>query len=484
MHPVFLRTVKLDGSFAGWRNAARRLAAMGVTPEEVCWQDPRGGAHLFAPAMEEEWGADVAALWVPAAFVTMAETAACHRDPRRWDRLYRLLFRLIHGEPHLLSVTVDDDVYALAMMEKAVRQDVHKTKAFVRFREVVDPGGGRRFVAFHRPDHYVLPLVAPFFVDRFHAMRWSILTPDASLSWDGHTLCAGPGAGPAQVPQGDDMETFWKTYYGAIFNPARVRLQAMSREMPKKHWATLPEAEIIDELVRRSPARVNGMLAATKTPAVSAADFLPARPGRGDAPIPLPQLQAAAVGCRGCDLCERATQTVFGVGPANARIMLIGEQPGDQEDLAGRPFVGPAGQVLSEALNAAGLRRESLYLTNAVKHFKWTPDPRGKRRIHGKPGWREVTACRAWVLEEIRTVRPQLIVTLGVTAAQALLGPDFRLAPHRGILRTDTPFAPALLPTLHPAALLRIPDETLRARQTADFQADLVRAAAAVAGRP
>lgn len=487
MRPDFLRSVQLDGTFAGWREVARRLAAMDVLPRDVQWQDPRGGPGLFAGAAPAEaaeatggtdLGRHAAKLRVPAAFVELAETVTRHRDPGRWGRLYRVLYRLTHGEPRLLSVTVDDDVYALRMMERAVRRDAHKMKAFVRFREVVEADGGRRFVAFHRPEHYVLPLVAPFFVDRFHAMRWSILTPEGSIAWDGRQLVEGPGVGPSAAPKGDDMEAFWKTYYGAIFNPARVRVQAMTREMAKKHWMTLPEAEIIDELVRKSPGRVNRMLAEGAGAAVSAADYLPVGSGRVEGRFALPQLREAAAGCRGCDLCERATQTVFGEGPAEARVMLIGEQPGDQEDLAGRPFVGPAGQVLDEALAAAGLRRETLYLTNAVKHFKWTADPRGKRRLHSKPGWREVTACRAWLLEEIRTVRPELIVTLGVTAAQALLGPDFRLGPHRGVVRRDTGFAAKLLPTLHPAALLRIPEGAMRAAQVADFRADLALAAA------
>jgi DNA polymerase len=367
------------------------------------------------------------------------------------------------------------------MMEKAARRDAHKMKAFVRFRQLTAPDGTVSFVAFHRPDHFVLPLVTPFFIDRFHTMRWSLLTPDASISWDGHTLTESPGAGPAAAPQDDDMEAFWKTYYAAIFNPARIRLHAMTKEMPKKHWSTLPEAEIISDLVQKSPTRVNAMLAANTAPAISAADFLPARPGGGDqhpdAPFSLPQLRTAAAACQGCDLCHSATHTVFGEGPATARIMLIGEQPGDHEDLAARPFIGPAGQVLDEALAIAGLPRDQLYLTNAVKHFKWTPDPKGKRRLHAKPGYREVSACRPWLLEEIKTLQPRIIITLGATAAQSLLGPTFRLTPNRGIPITTTGFAPILLPTLHPAALLRIPDPTLRAQQTHHFHTDLTLAA-------
>lgn len=196
-----------------------------------------------------------------------------------------------------------------------------------------------------------------------------------------------------------------------------------------------------------------------------------AQRGRQD----LAGLSQAVKGCRACPLWERATQAVFGAGPGDARLMLVGEQPGDQEDHRGLPFVGPAGRVLDEALLAAGLDRQSVYLTNAVKHFKWKP--RGKRRLHEKPNREEVTACRPWLDHELALVQPEVLVLLGATAAQALLGSSFRLTQHRGRILHDTGFAPGVLATIHPSAILRLPEESDRKAARRDLANDLALAA-------
>jgi uracil-DNA glycosylase len=191
-------------------------------------------------------------------------------------------------------------------------------------------------------------------------------------------------------------------------------------------------------------------------------------------PIPsnptLPKLQAAARNCRACDLWRNATQTVFGAGPSRAKIMLIGEQPGNDEDLDGRPFVGPAGKLLDRALIEAGIDRTEVYVTNAVKHFKW--EPRGKRRIHKKPNSAEIAACQPWLEAEIAVVRPQAIICMGATAAQSLLGRDFRVTQHRGEF-LEAPLAPSVTATVHPSAILRAPDEETRRIEFAKFVADL-----------
>ncbi|QKV80904.1 UdgX family uracil-DNA binding protein [Amycolatopsis sp. Hca4] len=192
----------------------------------------------------------------------------------------------------------------------------------------------------------------------------------------------------------------------------------------------------------------------------------------------LDRLRSAASGCQGCHLFQDATQTVFGEGPAGARVLVVGEQPGDKEDLAGEPFVGPAGKLLDRAFEEAGFDRGSLYVTNAVKHFKFKRDERGKRRIHQKPDRTEVVACRPWLLAELRAVRPELVLLLGATAAQSLLGPKFRLTAHRGE-PVEPPedlagLVPSAVATVHPSAVLRAPD---REDAYAGFVADL-RAAA------
>lgn len=205
----------------------------------------------------------------------------------------------------------------------------------------------------------------------------------------------------------------------------------------------------------------------------TAAPFIPPHPT-------LSTLREAAAGCKACNLWKTGTQTIFGEGPANARIMLVGEQPGDREDRAGRPFVGPAGGLLDAALEEAGISRDQAYVTNAVKHFKW--EPRGKRRIHKKPNAAEITACRPWMLAEINLIQPKVIVCLGATAAQPLLGKAFRVSKQRGEL-LPSPFGGQILTTVHPSSLLRIEDEAERQEARRHFVEDLKVAAKAILRR-
>jgi uracil-DNA glycosylase len=184
----------------------------------------------------------------------------------------------------------------------------------------------------------------------------------------------------------------------------------------------------------------------------------------------LTSLQKEAAGCRACPLWKNATQTVFGEGPAKADLFFVGEQPGDAEDTEGRPFVGPAGRVFDEALAAAGINRRKVYVTNAVKHFKW--EARGKRRIHQKPNAAETAACRPWLDAELEVVSPHVLVALGATAAQALLGRSFRVTRQRGV-PVESDLAPSVLATVHPSSILRAPDEGARREQYAAFVADL-----------
>jgi uracil-DNA glycosylase len=202
---------------------------------------------------------------------------------------------------------------------------------------------------------------------------------------------------------------------------------------------------------------------ASNVPGDSAAAFVPDERS-------LPALRQASKECRGCDLYERGTQTVFGEGADIAQLMLVGEQPGDYEDREGRPFVGPAGQLLDRALEAAGIDRRKVYVTNAVKHFKW--EPRGKRRIHQKPNAREVSACRPWLQAEISAIGPKVIVCLGATAAQSLLGSQFRVTKQRGQF-VSSPLAPNVLATVHPSSILRAPDDESRDVEMELFIRDL-----------
>ncbi|CAN5373767.1 hypothetical protein BH09PLA1_BH09PLA1_33470 [soil metagenome] len=243
--------------------------------------------------------------------------------------------------------------------------------------------------------------------------------------------------------------------------------------MPKKHWATLPETQLIPDLLRDAPRRVEEMVKRnSKIAAVdectntgSAADFLPTK-------FTLPQLREAAAACRGCDLYCNATQVVFGEGSAHAKVMFVGEQPGDQEDLQGKPFVGPSGRLLDGVLDEVGIdRRRDVYVTNAVKHFKF--EQRGKRRIHSTPNARQMAACRPWLEAEVRVLKPGIIVCLGATAAKSLLGAGFRVTKQRGEMITETKWAPFVTATYHPSAILRQPDDESRSRVLAEFRDDL-----------
>ena len=360
-------------------------------------------------------------------------------------------------------------------MTKAVRRDIHKTHAFVRFRKIEDDGG-ERYVAWHRPEQLSLPLSVPFFRDRFRVMRWSILTPDESAHWEGaevkgegHEVRFTEGVPRRAAPDTDALEDLWITYYRHIFNPARIKLRAMKAELPMRHWPTLPETAAIPSMLAEADQRVQQMAAATRTPKTSAADYLPPEPKSLD------QLREAAAGCRGCPLWEPATQTVFGRGPATARVMFVGEQPGDNEDRLGEPFVGPAGQLMDELLDEAGVDRSLIYVTNTVKHFKH--EMKGTFRLHKKPGAREINACKPWLEAEIGQVKPDMIVALGATAAQALMGRDFRVTQSRGEVVDSGRGASKFMATIHPSAILRIPDDEPRAKAKADFVHDMRRVA-------
>jgi DNA polymerase len=460
--------VTIQPDFGSWRDTARQMLLSNIAPEQLVWSDTSAPAAFLPTMFNAAVNSNIQTGQlprVPPAFLASARTVSLHRDAGRWSLLYRLLWRLTHGEPHLLKISIDPDVDQLMKMEKHVSRDIHKMHAFVRFRLVNDEQG-EHYIAWHRPDHLIVPVVGPWFARRFPVMRWTILTPDGSVAWDLKQLEFLPGVDATAAPRADELESLWKTYYAAIFNPARIKTRAMKKEMPVRHWATLPEAELIDDLLRQASPRVESFMPKDNTkPAVaSAAEFVPAS-------IELPVLRAAATKCKGCDLYCNATQVVFGKGPQTAGVMFVGEQPGDKEDMAGEPFIGPAGQMLDRGLEEAGIDRSVVYVTNAVKHFKF--EQRGTRRIHAKPSAREMGACRPWLEAEIASVRPKLIVCLGATAAQSLMGPAFRITRDRGRIFTDTEWAPALVATNHPSAILRVPDEQGRKDAYEHFVSDL-----------
>jgi len=400
---------------------------------------------------------------VPPAFITLCETVVLHFDPARFALLYRLLWRLVH-EPGLRHDPLDADRVQAQHMAQSVRRDMHKMKAFVRFRPI-ERGEGEAplHVAWFEPDHHIVEAVAPFFARRFAQMQWAILTPERSVRWDGEQLEFGPGAERSDAPPADAGEALWLTYYRHIFNPARLKLDMMRKEMPRKYWHNLPEAQLISPLAGEAMARSGRMVEAAPTvptrrivPLVhaqstelrmTAHDPLP-----DDPKAALDALKKATDRCRECPIGEHATQSVFGEGPVRAALMVVGEQPGDQEDLRGRPFVGPAGRLFDQAVAELGWSREQIYVSNAVKHFKF--ELRGKRRIHKTPTQREAAACLHWLESEIAQVRPRALLALGATAARALMHRTVAVTRERGQW-LEGPLGIPVLVTLHPSALLR-----------------------------
>jgi len=427
-------------TFEDWRSNARALLASGTIPDEVYWNDgatPQEG--LFAAGSSAAQGPE--AHKVPRALLSLAREVACNRGPGRWSLLYRLLWRVTHENHDLLKVGVDDDVRRAERWADEVRCEIHRMHAFVRFRKVmVDEQ--EHYVAWFQPDHHILREAVPFFADRFRSMKWSILTPEESAHWDGNELSFTAGVPRSRAPQEDELESLWRTYYGATFNPARVNLQLMRQHAPQRYWPQMPEMDTLAQELAAAPERVGRMITQQAKGAVA---YLPETRD-------LPVMADAVKLCRGCDLYLHATQAVFGEGPAAARVVLIGEQPGDQEDHAGKPFVGPAGEVLNRAIAEAGLDRHEIYVTNAVKHFAF--EERGKRRIHRTPRLSEVTACRAWVEAELDAIRPEIVVCLGATAAKALLGTQFRITTQRGQF-LPTRWSRRTIATYHPSAVLR-----------------------------
>jgi len=447
-----------------WRAALGAVLRAELPPSAVCWSED--GRDLFAAPPVESAPPLRVDVRLPKLFVERAASALCNAHPSRLPLLHRIAWRMVHGERHLLDDPADPDSVQLATLESEVRRDSHKMKAFVRFAERAP--GTDDFVAWFEPSHRIVDRVAPFFKARFAGMRWALFTPYRSATWDGAQLSFGPGATRAELPPTDDADgdALWRTYYTHIFNPARLNPAAMQREMPKKYWANLPEAQLIPTLVAQAPARAKAMQDAAPTmphrsaaargrqaglarPAAHAtAPTGPASPASAS----LEQLREAAAGCRNCELWQAATHTVFGEGPASAALMLIGEAPGDREDLSGRPFVGPAGRLLDAALKEAGLDRESLYVTSAVKHFHY--ERSGKVRLHRKPKPGHIAACRPWLAGELEAVAPRVVVCLGGTAAQALLGRPVSTLTARGQVQT-LPNGARVVPTVHPAWVLR-----------------------------
>jgi len=473
----------LVDTFAAWRAAARELLAYDIAPDRITWSFTQAGGDLFAsaaavaamppPPLPER--APHAAPHIPRSFMDMLQSAACCRVPDRWAFLYRVIWRWQQGQ-HDVQSPADEDGARLNSMVKAVRREEHDMHAYVRFRERAPDAGAPRFVAWYEPRHDVLPQVAAHFVKRMGKVSWMIATPEACVLWDGHVLHE---TGPL-VKRPEDLddtgEALWLTYYRSIFNPARLNTEVMRQHITSDRWKNLPEGKIVPHMISEAArgARKVGQYDAVGQRKGTTIPIAPA------AAQPERQQPSKLDECRRCELWESATQAVPGTGPKKARIMFVGEQPGDQEDLAGLPFVGPAGKLLDSVCERAGVDRATIYVTNAVKHFKW--EPRGKRRLHKTPAQREVEACRYWLDKELAQVQPDVIVALGATALKSVL----RTA---NVTLKDSLGKPIrhegrwVVTTYHPSYVLRVPGEEAK-REAFGIMVDGLKLAQELLDRP
>jgi DNA polymerase len=467
---------KVVRTFEEWRAAVRELIAQRVQPEYVEWAAREDDGDLFSggraePGASAATGAGGAAAGSPAAsgpgpgsvlrlpreLMEMLASAACFSAVDRWAFLYKVVWRWQLGERDVMSAA-DPDGARLYAMVKAVHREEHDMHAYVRFRERKEEDGAPRFVAWFEPTHEVLPQVALHFARRMGHTTWMIATPTAAVLWDGAHLHDAPAAMRSAADVEDAGEALWLTYYRSIFNPARLNADLLRSHIPSRFWKNLPEGAIVPTMIS---AAANGERRTGQTSTVSlrsGATTIDITPERAQ---PQRQQPDTLDQCRRCELWRNATQAVPGVGPTQARIMLVGEQPGDQEDLQGLPFVGPAGAVLDRALAEAGVARDAVYLTNAVKHFKW--EPRGKRRLHKTPAQREVSACHAWLEEELARVQPEVVVALGATALKSVIKDGS--ATMGAVI--DAPFQHEgrwVVVVYHPSFVLRARDEESRAQ--------------------
>ncbi len=412
-----------ETDWAGWRAATRALVLAGVEPGDVGWVV--GGPA--EPLPEATGGFNV-----PRALVALAGVAIQAREPERFGLLYSLVWRAHGGEP-VLDLPDDPDLNLARRLALSVRADAHRMRTHLRFMPA-----GEGLLGWYAPAHYVLEANAQLIVRRFPSRPLMIVTPDASAHWDGTSLRFGGGL--ARADDDETLRAWWEMHADVILADAR-------------EGTAVPEAEDLDESPRP-----------------------PDRPALGPVVFPVmadPGLVAArreAAGCERCDLCDAATQTVFGEGPADALVLFVGEQPGDQEDVIGRPFVGPAGQLLDQALEEAGIDRRAIYITNAVKHFKFTL--RGKRRIHVAPSPEEIAACGIWLDTERVRIRPKVLVLMGGSAARGVLGRPVAVTRERG-QAMYLPDGQLVFVTVHPSYLLRVPEGAAQEREYQAFVRDL-----------
>ncbi|RAS38948.1 UdgX family uracil-DNA binding protein [Paraburkholderia bryophila] len=475
-----MHAVLIDDHFAAWRAASLEALNRGLAPETIEWrvktapeslpESPQTLALFECHEPREVAPSPTRGVQVSKELAALLQDAALFRDPQRWAFLYKVLWRWQHGDRTVAS-PADADGARLHRMAKSVRRAKHDMIAYVRFRRQTAAAPTPEYIAWYEPAHDVLRWAAEHFSQRMGRSTWMIATPHGAAFWDGDQLHLEQRRALPDEHRGnpeDDAEALWLAYYRSTFNPARLNQAALEQHMPVRFWKGLPEAHLIPTLISAAKSGAQRVAQAGSVGALDGKSI----PVEAEFAQPAREPPSSLDRCRRCELWRHATQAVGGSGPGDARIMLIGEQPGDQEDLAGQPFVGPAGQLLDSAIARAGLLRAQLYLTNAVKHFKW--EPRGKRRLHKTPGQQEIAACGYWLERELLAVRPAVIVALGATALNALLQRKVSLKDYTG-----APFEAAggwAIATWHPSFALRQQSDASRDKVLDEIGNALMRA--------
>ncbi|MFM0339358.1 UdgX family uracil-DNA binding protein [Paraburkholderia fungorum] len=483
-----MKPIPIEPFFAAWRHAARALLRQGVEPSQIEWvefageavagHDGLGTAHdarlsaapsatsRFSASAPDSESASAAASTVgtgvaaaiPRELLARLKAAACFRAPDRWALLYRVLWRWTHGERHVLDLA-DPDGALLNQRIQAIEHETGDLLILTLFRRRDPSMGLPEFVGWYEPHHDVLERAAARFAARMGDSTWMLATPHGAAFWNGTLLRIGrpmteacgeasyvsaASAMTGEAITSEPTEALWLAYYASALN-------AEPCPVPLRYWKMPPAGPPLPAHLARARSRLGAQSAAVTVPDAPPIEYSAVTP-------PLREPTGPLATCRRCALWRNAKQAVAGTGPADAAIMVLGEQPGEAENQHGEPFTGAAGQLLDTVLARAGLERAALYLTYAVKHYKW--ETFDQQRVHRTPAWREVEACEYWLEEELTRIAPRVVVTLGATALKTLTGPHINLSEY--LNQTIAHGGRLIVPTWHPSYALRTADARLR----------------------
>ncbi|MFM0303940.1 UdgX family uracil-DNA binding protein [Paraburkholderia sediminicola] len=505
-----MKRIPIEPSFAAWRRAARALLRQGVEPSQIVWLesgneapaesdgDRHGSGQIaqssatsvaerISSTIAVEVPVDVpntepactgpgvsAAPAIPRELLSWLNTAACFRAPDRWALLYRVLWRWTRAERNVLDLD-DPDGALLDQRIKAVEHETADLLLLTRFRRRDPSMGLPEFVGWYEPHHDLLERAAALFATPMGDSTWMLATPYGAAFWNGMllridrppaeehqqtTLALPESAMTGEALTSMPTEALWLAYYASAFND-------QPSPVPLRYWRTPPAGPPLPAHLARARSRLGAQSTAVTVPPAPPVEYSAVTP-------PLREPTGPLATCRRCALWRNAKQAVAGAGPAHAAIMVVGEQPGEYENQQGEPFTGPAGQLLDAVLARAGLKREALYLTYAVKHYKW--ETLDQERIHRTPARREVEACQYWLEKELTRIAPRVVVTLGATALKALTGAHVSLSEYLG--QTIAHDGRLIVPAWHPSYALRTADTRLRDDIVATIATAFGRAAA------